>query len=88
MKKETVYIVGVPKGKKCHKEILCNDITEIFNKMLKVYPDKDMIATIIGDHESYKDFRPLQVFVGYKQQEAVDEFIKTYGKKTNLNVVR
>lgn len=53
MKKETVYIVGVSKGKRCHNEILCNDITEIFNKMMDVYPDKNMVASIIGDHECH-----------------------------------
>lgn len=83
-----VLFVGVPKGKRCHDKILCEDITEVFNKMLDIYPDKDTVATMIGDHEYFKDFRPSRIFVDYEKQEAIEEFIKEFGKKTNLSVVR
>lgn len=88
MKKKKVYIVGVPKDKKITDKVMCEDITEPFNQMLEIVPDIDTVAAVIGDHESYKDFRPCRIFVDYEQQEAVIEFVKLFGKKTNLSVVK
>lgn len=88
MKIEKVLFVGVPKGKRCHDKALCVDITETFNQMMDIIPDVDKVSEIIGEHKSFKKYRPSRIFINYKRQEAIKEFVKLYGKKTNLSVVK
>jgi len=83
-----VLFVGVPKGKKCHDKALCVDITDVFNQMMDVIPDKDKVAMIIGSHKSFKNYRPSRIFIDCEQQEAIEEFVELYETKTNLSVVK
>lgn len=83
-----VLFVGVPKGKKYNDKVLCNDITEVFKKVLEIVPDKNQVAQLIADHEDLKDYRPCEVYIDYEPQEAADEFVKKYGKMTKLKVIK
>jgi len=83
-----VLFLGLRKGKKIHNDIMCQDITENFEKLLDVLPNKDDLAEILINHEVYKDFKPSKIFFGMEQQEAIEEFIKLYGKKVDLHVVK
>lgn len=76
-----VLVVGVPKGKKCHDKALCQDVTELFKQMLNVLPDNNQVAKVLLEHEVFKDFKPNHVFIDYNEQDAIDEFVRLYGKR-------
>jgi len=83
-----VLFLGLPRGKKVHNKIVCQDMTEEFKKLLDVLPNRNDLAEILINHEVYKDFKPRKIFFDIEPREAIEEFIKLYGKKVNLHVVK
>jgi len=83
-----VLFVGVPKGKKCHDKALCVDITDVFVEMVDVIGDISKVAMIIGEHKSFKNYRPSRIFIDCEQQEAIEEFVNLYGRETHLSVIK
>jgi hypothetical protein len=85
MKIEKALFVGVPKGKKCHDKALCVNITETFNKMMDIIPDIEKVSKIIGEHKSFKKYRPSRIFINYEQNELLS-LLTTVRSAQTLNV--